>query len=150
MAALGQQYLLCKVVTIFALAFSVLTGCAPYGCGNGYSTPEDAARDLAAFNQILRSNPAFKGLAATTVHGHRIDVTDSNPLISHNWRDPVNYEGKYNLQGGTGEKLRNAWSSTFSRLHPRERNRNIVEIEVKNPVGGTLALISIRECDVYP
>ena len=131
-------------------AFSALTGCAPYGCGYGYSTPEDAARDLAAFNQILRSNPAFKGLTATAVHGHEIDVTDSNRLTLDSPPGSINSWAKYNLQGGTGEKLSNAWSSTFPRLHPRERNRNIVQIEIKHPNGRTFFLITHPECNVLP
>jgi hypothetical protein len=135
-----------KVVTVFAMALSTLTGCAPYGCGRGYSTPVDAARDLAAFNQVLRSNPAFKGLTATAVHGHRIAVTESNSLTSDNPDDPVNFKAKYNLQGGTGDKLRAAWLSTFSRLYPREFNRNVVEIEIYNGQGRVTTVISVPQC----
>jgi len=72
-----------------------------------------------------------------TYNGHEVDVTDSNPLTSHNPNDPVNYELKYNLVRGTGNELYVAWLHTFSRLHPRKRNRKLIRIEVKNPKGRT-------------
>jgi hypothetical protein len=120
---------------------------ATYGCDRGISTPSIAARDLAAFNAVLASDPAFKGLRATAVHGHEVDVTDSNVRegTSSNDNGPQD-RSKYNLVGGISDKLRDSWVATFVRLHPHAWNARIVTIDVTDNQGRWVMGISVPRC----
>ena len=124
-----------------------LCGCQAFACGPGFSTPSEAARDLAAFNSVLAANPEFKGLRATAVHGHEVDVVDSNirrdaPSLDEGPHGDL----KYNVAGGISDKLRSAWQETFAMLHPHAFYRNIVDIEVRDRKGGFVIGISQQEC----
>jgi hypothetical protein len=111
-----------------------LCGCQPYGCQPGFSTPADASRDLAAFNKVLAASPAFRGIKATAVHGHEVDVIDADILKD----SPGTI--KYSAYGGIDDKLRDAWAATFARLHPFAYNRNIVDIEVRERQDGYVVM----------
>lgn len=120
---------------------------ATYGCGLGFSTPGVAARDLVAFNAVLASDQAFKGLRATAVHGHEVDVTDSNireDISSHD--DGPDDPDRYSMVGGISDKLRSAWTTTFLRLHPHAWNARVVTIDVTDSYGRWVMGISAGPC----
>jgi hypothetical protein len=144
MKRLPQAY---AAIGVCILAVVALSSCQPYGCQPGFSTPADAARDLVAFNRVLQNDPAFRGLKATAVHGHEVDVVDTNvrrdvsPLDSG-----LHGTFRYSLGGGISDKLRNAWRSTFAQLHPNAYNADIVLIEVRDSGGRWVMGISSRDC----
>lgn len=123
-------------LAVFSIA--TLSGCQPYGCQPGFSTPAEAKRDLAEFNRVLARNPAFRGLKATAVHGHEVDVVDTN--VGQDFTFVPNH-GR-----GISDKLRDAWRTTFVRLHPHALNAKIVDIDVKDPEGRPVISISSGEC----
>jgi hypothetical protein len=95
----------------------------------------------------LAADPAFKGLKATAVQGHEIDVTDSNIREDTSLIDVGPHSAlRYNVVNGISDKLRNAWGATFARLHPFAYNRNIVDIEVRDRKGGHVMGISVSAC----
>lgn len=143
----SRKYVRTARAAIAATTAFLLSACQPYGCQPGFSTPSDSARDLAAFNQALASHPAFKGLKATAVHGHEVDVVDTNvredaPIVDEGIHRTV----KYNRVGGISDKLRDTWSAIFASLHPNAFNRDIVNIQVIDAQGRTVIFISVPQC----
>jgi hypothetical protein len=94
-------------------------------------------------------DPTFTGLHATAVHGHEVDVTDSNVregLFLHD--DGPEDPSRYNVIGGISDKLRDAWTATFVRLHPHAWNARVVAIDVTDSRGRWVMGISVSRCTV--
>lgn len=122
----------------------MLSACQPEGCQNGYTSPSDELRNLTAFNQVLSSNLQFNGLKAVAVHGHDVDVIDSNLDIKS--KDVAHSTTKYIRGPGISDNLRQAWLSTFKRLHPNATNSNIVAIWIHDVHGRPVMGISLPQC----
>jgi hypothetical protein len=125
-------------LTVILLSGLALSGCQSYGCYPGFSTPADAARDLAAFNDVLRSNSDFKGITATAVRGHAVYVTVK----------PIGRLDAQARNSNISHKLYDAWSTTFAKLHPHAFNRDIVNIQPKDPRGRSLVPMSSLACEM--
>ncbi len=125
-------------LTVPLVCALALTGCQSYGCQPGFSTPADAARDLSAFNQILRSNPEFNGITATAVSGHAVFVVVK----------PMGRLDAQERNSNASSKLYEMWRATFARLHPHAFNRYIVTIQPKDPRGRPLVPISSQACEM--
>jgi hypothetical protein len=135
------------VIAILIFLF-IFVQVATSGCGPGFSTPAVATRDLTTFNAVLASNPKFEGFRATAVHGHQVDVTDSNVRLgftpaSDSSQPPSKYDvSKYDvfIDGrNAGLDLQNAWRETFDRAHPHAWHRRIVSVYVTDRRGRYVA-----------
>ncbi len=130
----------CFGFTFLLLLCCATAGCQPNGCGPGYSSPQTAARDIAAFQHVLASHPNLRTLHATAIHGHQIDLVDSSVAVG----SPN--ELKYNVVGGISNELSDLWNATYQRLHPTDPDRKTTTVYIYDKNGILVIGISPSQC----